>query len=227
MREIIEGLQRFQHDIYPAERDRFRRLAKSQQPLALFITCSDSRIMPGLITDTRPGQLFVIRNAGNIVPAHGEMIGGVSATIEYAVMALNVPDIIVCGHSDCGALKGVLHPEKLQALPAVRAWLHQAERARVVVEENYQCEDESEKLWALIRENAAAQMDHLITHPSVASRVRKGTLRLHCWVFDIGTGEVTAFDREAQRFRPFQEVYVNEAAALNGGGQLLVKGERA
>jgi carbonic anhydrase len=160
-----------------------------------------------LITQTDPGELFLIRNAGNIVPAYGEAIGGVSATIEYAVMALNVRNIIVCGHSDCGALKGVLHPESVSEMPAVKSWLKYAERARLVVEENYDCADESEKLRALIQENALAQIDHLMTHPSVAAKVRKGLLNLHCWVYHIATGGVAIFDQAAGRFRPFDEVY--------------------
>jgi carbonic anhydrase len=212
MREIIDGVRRFQSEVFPEMSGDFKSLASGQSPSSLVITCSDSRVVPSLITQTEPGEIFIIRNAGNIVPAHGEMVGGVSATIEYAVMVLNVREIIVCGHSDCGALKGVLHPETVSELPAVKAWLRYADRARMVVEENYDCQDESEKLWALIQENTLAQLDHLMTHPCVASRVRKGQLRLHGWVYHIHSGEVTVYDLDAKAFRPFREVYEHERA---------------
>jgi carbonic anhydrase len=207
MRKIIEGVRKFQTEVFPDVKHRFERLAKGQSPTALVITCSDSRVVPNLITQADPGELFIIRNAGNIVPAHGEMVGGVSATIEYAVLALKVSEIIVCGHSNCGALKGVLHPESVSGMPAVQAWLRYADRARLVVEENYDCADESEKLWALIQENALAQIDHLMTHPSVAAKVKKGLLRLHCWVYCIESGEVMVSDQATHAFRPFREVY--------------------
>jgi carbonic anhydrase len=207
MQGIIDGVRKFQRTVFPDRSEHFETLARGQSPSALVITCSDSRVVPSLITQTDPGELFIIRNAGNIVPSHGEMVGGVSATIEYAVMVLNVAEIIVCGHSDCGALKGVLHPESVADLPAVKAWLRYADRARLVVEENYDCADESEKLWALIRENTVAQIDHLMTHPCVAARVKKGLLRLHCWVYHIDSGEITVYDRAASSFRPFREVY--------------------
>jgi carbonic anhydrase len=224
MEEIIKGVHKFQREVFPGKSLEFQSLAKGQSPKALVITCSDSRVVPSLITQTGPGELFIIRNAGNIVPAHGEMIGGVSATIEYAVMVLKVREIIVCGHSHCGALKGVLYPESVAGLPAVKAWLRYADRARMVVDENYECKDESEKLQALIQENALAQVDHLMTHPSVAARVKKGQLRLHCWVYDIESGEVLVFDRNA--FRLFREVYDHEQSAHrpNGAGGLIVDG---
>jgi carbonic anhydrase len=207
MRKVLEGLVRFQANVFPEESQRFERLASHQDPVALFITCSDSRIVPGLITQTKPGDLFIIRNAGNIVPSYGEMVGGVSATIEYAVVALNVRDIIICGHSDCGAMKGLLYPETLERMPTVKAWLRYADRARLVVEENYDGLDQHEHLEAIIRENTLAQLDHLMTHPCVASRVKKGQLSLHAWVYEIETGEVYACDPEQGGFRPFRQVY--------------------
>src|SRR5262245_46765637 len=135
MRKILEGLTRFQQEVYPQKRDQFERLAHNQQPEYLFITCSDSRIVPNLITQTDPGDLFIIRNAGNIIPPYGEMQGGVSASIEYAVVALGVKHVIVCGHTDCGAMKGVLHPEKVAAMPMVAAWLRHGDTARRIIED--------------------------------------------------------------------------------------------
>ena len=128
MQKLIEGTRHFQHTIFDTQKALFEQLSQGQQPLALFITCSDSRIDPNLLTQTQPGELFVIRNAGNIVPTYGAASGGEAGTIEYAVAALKVKDIIVCGHSFCGAMNGLLHPETLGALPAVQDWLRHAEQ---------------------------------------------------------------------------------------------------
>jgi carbonic anhydrase len=206
MEKILNGLRRFQEDVFPEEEPLFRSLAGSQSPEALFLTCSDSRIMPGLMTQTKPGDLFICRNAGNIVPPYGEPAGGVSATIEYAVMALNVRDIIVCGHSDCGAMKGLLYPEKLKGMPTVAAWLQHAERARVVTLENFEHTDERQTLATLTEQNVLAQIDHLRTIPCVAARVQKGSLTLHGWVYEIETGVVRAYDAQQQRFVPIRHM---------------------
>jgi carbonic anhydrase len=202
MKRILDGLLRFQKQIFPEERALFARLASSQSPEALFLTCSDSRVVPDLLTQTRPGDLFICRNAGNIAPPHGEAAGGVSATIEYAVLALEVRDIIICGHSDCGAMKGLLHPEKLKGLPTVAAWLSHAERARFITQENYDYLDETERLAAITEQNVLAQLDNLRTHPCVASRLLKRELNLHGWVYQIDTGTVRAYDAAAGRFVP-------------------------
>jgi carbonic anhydrase len=121
MKALVDGVKKFQQTAFPAHQDLFSELASGQSPEWLFVTCADSRIDPCLITQTKPGELFLCRNAGNIVPPFGEAMGGVSATIEYAVMALGVRHIIVCGHSDCGAMKGVLHPDKVAHLKS-RSW---------------------------------------------------------------------------------------------------------
>src|ERR1700709_2647079 len=133
--KVIEGYRHFSKEIYPEHRELFEQLRNKQNPQVLFITCADSRIDPSLITHTEPGDLFVCRNIGNIVPAYGEMMGGVSAVVEYAVVALGVSDIVVCGHSNCGAMAGLLRdPAKLDAMPTVRSWLRNAHAARSVVE---------------------------------------------------------------------------------------------
>lgn len=200
MRRLIEGVVRFQGEVYPTRRDLFRRLANNQEPDALLITCADSRVVPQLIVQSEPGDLFICRNAGNIVPPYSEHTGGVSATIEYAVVVLNVRDIIVCGHSDCGAMRALLHPEKLAGTPAVSQWLNHAARAETVVRENYGDRPEEERVNLLIEENVLAQLDHLRTFPCVASRLRAGTITLHGWVYDIETGGVRVYDEEEQRF---------------------------
>jgi carbonic anhydrase len=191
--------------VFPDHRDIFEKLRNGQKPDALFITCADSRVEPVLLTQSKPGDLFICRNAGNIVPPYGEVIGGVSATIEYAVMALGVRDIIVCGHSDCGAMKAVLHPEHVSAMPSVAGWLRFADSVRSTLKENYGHLQGDGLLRAAIEENVLVQIDHLKTHPSVAARVRKGTINLHGWYYDIGTGEVTAYDASKDRFIPLRE----------------------
>src|ERR1700730_3380521 len=133
---ILRGLKRFKKKVYPKHRELFQKLALQQRPTALFITCADSRIDPCLLTQTKPGELFLCRVIGNIVPRYPESIGGVSATIEYAVGVLGVSDVIVCGHTDCGVMKGVLNPEALESLPHVAAWLRQAQPARRAAEKS-------------------------------------------------------------------------------------------
>ena len=194
MEQLVRGVSRFQREVFPAQKHLFQKLADRQNPQALFVTCADSRVVPQLITQSDPGDLFLCRNAGNMVPPYGETTGGVSATIEYAVSALGVKYLIVCGHSDCGAMHGVITPAKIAHMPAVAAWLRHGELARRVVEENYPNLAGAEKLEAITKENVVAQIDHLRTHPSVASRCAAGKLELHGWFYRIETGEVEAYD---------------------------------
>lgn len=205
MNRIVQGVLRFKNLVFPQHRETFVKLRHGQKPEALFITCADSRVEPTLVTQSKPGDLFICRNAGNIVPPYGEVIGGVSATIEYAVLALGVRDIILCGHSDCGAMKAVLHPEHVAEMPSVAGWLRFADSVRSSVKENYRHLQGEDLLRAAIEENVLVQMDHLRTHPSVAARVRKGAVKLHGWYYDIGTGEVTAYDPSQNRFVPLRE----------------------
>lgn len=214
MKRILEGLSRFQKEIFPEERELFARLASGQSPETLFLTCSDSRIVPDLMTQTKPGDLFICRNAGNIAPPFGEQTGGVSATIEYAVMALKVRDIIVCGHSDCGAMRGVMHPEKVTHMPTVALWLRHADRARAVMQENFAHLDGQQYLAVLTEQNVLAQMDNLRTHPSVAAALHGGKLNLHGWVYDIETGTVRAYDPARKAFVPvFSTAVASQALA--------------
>ncbi len=211
MERILQGVSKFQRDVYPRQRELFEQLAKKQTPRALFITCADSRVVPDLITQVGPGELFICRNAGNMVPAYGEVNGGVSATIEYAVMALNIRHIIICGHTDCGAMKAVLHPEMTNGMPTVKSWLAYGEMARRVVESAYPDLAEEAKLHAVIEENVVAQLDHLRTHPSVAARLATGDICLHGWVYHIRTGALEAWDGERGRFVSIEEYKVDSA----------------
>jgi carbonic anhydrase len=210
MKRLIDGALRFQGEVYHEHRDLFRELATGQQPEALLITCSDSRVVPDMIVQAKPGDMFVCRNAGNIAPPYSDVTGGVTATIEYAVSVLNVRHIIVCGHSDCGAMKALLHPEKLKAMPAVRSWLHNAARAEVVVRENHPDLDEKARIEALIEENVLAQLDNLRTHPCVASRLKAGALNLHGWVYDIESGQIRVSTNQSAFLPMAQSIQIQQ-----------------
>jgi carbonic anhydrase len=213
MDKIVKGLFEFQDRVFPAHQQEFRRLGIGQNPEALLITCSDSRIDPALLTQTKPGELFICRNAGNIVPGHSDVNGGVTATIEYAVMALKVKDVIVCGHSDCGAMKGVLYPDLLNDMPSVASWLRHADAVRQILKENHPDLSGPELLRAAIEENVVVQLQNLRTHPSIAARLRRGELRLHGWVYEIETGHVTAWDANENKFVPMRDVVAGARAA--------------
>jgi carbonic anhydrase len=201
---IIAGVRAFQRDVYPRYRERFAELAAGQSPHAMVITCSDSRVDPFLLMQAEPGQLFVLRNAGNIVPEHSGFVGGVTATIEFAVVQLKVPNIIVCGHAGCGAVAGLLHPESIRHLPEVTNWLHHAERARSLVAENGGI-DAPDAMERAVQANVVVQLDNLRTHPSVADAMGEGRLDIHGWVYDFVTGSVLAYKEQQRTFAPLGE----------------------
>lgn len=205
MQQLLDGIHRFQrHSFLPLQK-LFERLAEGQHPQTLFITCSDSRIDPNLLTNSNPGNLFILRNAGNIIPPHGAGVGGEAATIEFAVSVLGVQDIIVCGHSHCGAMQGLLNPDLIQSMPDVSAWLLHAEMTRRIIKDNYsQLQDEA-LLNATIEENVLVQIENLRTLPSVGSRLVRGDLHLHGWVYVIETGEIFAYDVEVGQFAKLAE----------------------
>ncbi len=192
--KIVGGVSRFRKEIYPEHQDLFEQLALGQRPEALFITCSDSRIDPTLLTQSKPGDMFICRVIGNIVPPYPETIGGVSATIEYAVGVLRVPAVIICGHTDCGVMKGALNPEAMAAYPNVAAWLRYAEVKQRERNPSH------ELLLALAEHNVVAQLNNLKSHPTVAARLQDGDLALHGWVYHIGTGTVSKYDETSQSF---------------------------
>lgn len=207
MEKLIRGIHDFQTTHFNEQQEFYSQLSKGQSPETLMITCSDSRIMPGTVTKATPGELFVLRNAGNIVPPYGASSGGEGATIEYAVAALNVSHIIVMGHSHCGAMKGLLNPSDVANLPLVANWLKHAEATRQVVAENYQDCTGIDLLNAAIKENVLVQLDNLRTYPAVAARMAKGVLQLHAWIYEIETGRVLAFDPEELHFAPVTTDY--------------------
>jgi carbonic anhydrase len=210
MKELTKGVLRFEREIYPERKEFFDRLIAKQFPKALFITCADSRVVPNMLTDSDPGDLFTIRNAGNIVPPYGQAVGGVSASIEYAVLVLNIKHIVVCGHTRCGAMDAAMHPEKVASMPIVKAWLNHSESARRVVA-GYPNLSEERQAMVMVEENVLAQLDHLRTHPSVAAALAQGEMELYGWVFDITTGHVLSFDGDQGEFVPMSEEHIPTA----------------
>ena len=205
MQKLVAGIHQFQTDIFSTRQQLFERLADGQHPLALFITCSDSRIDPSMLTQTEPGELFIMRNAGNIIPPYGTINGGEAATIEFAVRALGVRDIVVCGHSHCGAMSGVLQPDKLDDLPAVRNWLTYADSTQRIMQENYaHITDPVARLTATVEENVLVQLENLRTHPSVAAALSRKSLNVHGWVYKFETGQVFAYCPDKQQFLPIE-----------------------
>jgi carbonic anhydrase len=189
---LLKGVRQYREKDFPKRRELYARITRDgQKPHTLFITCADSRLDPELITGSGPGEIFVSRNIGNVVPAYGGMIGGVSAVIEYAVSALEVSQIVVCGHSDCGAMKSLLHLESLDKLPTVRRWLTSAEAAVSVTDAISEREDGTKFLSSLIEQNVLLQIGHLKTHPSVAGQLARGKLEIRGWVFNMESGVVT------------------------------------
>lgn len=206
MNQIREGVRRFRTVIFPEMRELYESLAEKQKPHTLFLTCGDSRIEPSLLTGTEPGQIFVERTPGNIVPTYDDAASvGVSASIEYAVAVLGVTNVIVCGHSSCGAMKALLHPNGLEALPATTRWLQYAQPAVERLNREQSLLNDSERLAALTKLNVLEQMAHLHTHPAVQERLKRGRLSLYGWFYEIHTGTVEAFDPVKQTFKPWPE----------------------
>ena len=211
---LLAGVRRFQRDAFPQREAEYRRVTRQgQKPHALFITCADSRIDPELITQSGPGDIFVCRDIGNIVPAYGEALGAVSAIVEYAVAGLQISHLVVCGHTDCGAVKALLHPEKVTNLPVVKSWLHHGEAALSIVRYRDTAKDEQHALEELTEENVVLQMQHLRTHPSVAGPLALGALALSGWVYDIEHGIVRVYDEDQRKFFPV----TNDEEAVSGG----------
>src|SRR3954468_15563532 len=199
LERLLTGVRRFREEEFPSRRELYAQITRDgQKPHTLFITCADSRLDPELLTGSGPGYIFVSRNIGNVVPAYGAMLGGVSAVIEYAVSALEVSQVVICGHSDCGAMKSLLRPESLDKLPTVKRWLTSAEAAISVTNAVCDREDGARFLSNLVEQNVLLQISHLKTHPSVAGRLARGQLGIRGWVFDITSGMVTMCGEDAQ-----------------------------
>ncbi len=203
MHKLIDGVLRFKTEIHGPRQEMFSQLREAQAPFALFVACSDSRVAPEMLTQREPGDLFVVRNAGNIIPSYGPAAGGVSASIEYAVAALGIENVVVCGHSDCGAMKAILRDNKLDKMPAVESWIKHAAAAKEIIEATLPASvDEAARLHALVHENVLCQLRNLQTHPVVAARLATGRLKLYGWVYNIENGTVDTFDADTGAFVP-------------------------
>jgi carbonic anhydrase len=201
MQKLVDGIHYFQNEGFGNQRELFQRLSQGQNPLACFITCADSRIDPNLITNTDPGDLFIVRNVGNIIPPHGTS-NGEGAAIEFAVIGLEVKDVIVCGHTDCGAMKGLLGHSDLDEMPRLKSWLRHAEATKRIIKENYQQHQGAALTTVTAEENVLVQLEHLRTLPVIASRLARGDVRLHGWMYKIESGEVFRFDPSQRQFLP-------------------------
>jgi carbonic anhydrase len=203
IKRMIEGLSEFHDNYFISHREMFEQLSQGQSPEVLFITCSDSRIDPCLITQSQPGELFVVRNIGNIIPAHGASPSAEGAAIEYAVHVLGIRDIVICGHSHCGAMRGLLQIGNLaQQMPLVYDWLkNNAESTRRLVMDNYPGYSHDKLLKITIEQNVLTQIENLETHPVIRSKLHAGKLNLHAWIYEIETGEVFAYDAANGQFK--------------------------
>ncbi|GBD56435.1 carbonic anhydrase [Gluconobacter wancherniae] len=205
--KLLGGVRKFETDVYPENAELFESLANSQSPSTLFITCADSRISPSLVTQTEPGELFIVRNVGNIVPAYGEMLGGVSSAIEYAVAVLKVKNVVICGHSNCGAMSALmdLNSPKLANLPTVRSWMRNAEAARAAFS-NLKAEDAGPAdIRSLAEANVLLQLAHLRTHPAVVSALAQNQLNIQGWFYDIPKGEIFVLDETTRKTHTVDE----------------------
>jgi carbonic anhydrase len=214
MEKLIEGIAKFKQKDFQERKALFKSLSTGQSPEVLFITCSDSRIDPNLVTQTEPGDLFIVRNAGNIVPPHAMPGGGNTASIEFAVQVLGVKDIVICGHTDCGAMKGAMDMDSVKSLPHVHNWLGHAAAAVARCKARHG-ELGKEHIMDMIQENVLLQMKHIETHPSVAAKLATDAVTLHGWVYDIEKGEVICYDEDSKRFIPVEEWYDKVTGANN------------
>lgn len=220
MEKIIRGVLEFKKNVYPERKDLFAHLIDDgQSPDVLFITCSDSRIDPNLVTTSQPGDLFIFRNVGNVVPPHSKETGGTTSAIEYAVAVLGVRHIIICGHTDCGAVTGALNVGELKGLPHVKEWLGHCRAAMEVVRERNGLGSGAplgkEYLNEAIEENVLQQLQNLRTHPSVAAKLATNKIRLHGWVYDIKSGVVRCAMHNDFKFTRFEDYFAKEIAQLD------------
>jgi carbonic anhydrase len=202
MKNLLPGLRKFSERVFPVHQEHFESLAQGQKPHTLMITCSDSRIDPNLVTQTKPGELFVVRNAGNIVPPFGASKGGEEAAIEFAIEGLGVSNIVICGHSQCGAMAALVDKVNLDNLPCVKSWLSHAQGTKKRMESK----GGDFELTDVVEENVLVQADNLWTHPSVSAALRAGSVQLFGWVYSFETGSIAVYDPRLKRYLPSTEV---------------------
>lgn len=223
MQQLVRGVHYFQKVGFREREELFGRLQHGQEPEACLITCADSRIVPNLITNSEPGQLFLVRNVGNIVPCYGTSNNGALAAVEYAVVELGIEDLIVCGHTGCGAMQALVKSSETgesSRTPLVMNWLRHADATRAIVREHYGHLQGKALINAAAEENVLVQLEHLRTLPVVASRISSGRVRLHGWMYKIESGEVFYYESEIGQFVKFGE------AGAAGMGGMAIAGRR-
>jgi len=200
--KIVSGVAKFQNEVFPTQKALFDHLKHQQHPIATFFTCADSRIIPNMLLQTGPGEIFTERTPGNIVPKYSDHVGGVTASMEYAVMVLRVPLIVICGHTDCGVMKALLKPEQTAGLPALQSWMRHALGARERLLRDHREASKDERLRLLTELNVLTQLENLRTHPAVEAGLAKGELEIQGWVYDIGHGAISVADEQTGKFAP-------------------------
>jgi carbonic anhydrase len=205
MKILLPKLKQFQNVVYGQNQELFQELAQGQSPHTLMITCSDSRIDPNMVTQTAPGEVFIIRNAGNIIPPYGTQQGGEEASIEFAIDGLKIPNIVVCGHSSCGAMNALIHPETTKNLPAVNRWLMHAEATRRCCE-THAGHLHQVPLNTVVEENVKTQINNLKTHPSVMAAIKNKKVNIFGWVYHIETGVVSILNPKTNKYVPSVEL---------------------
>jgi carbonic anhydrase len=217
MQRLEDGIHHFKANYFASNRELFEQLATTgQQPETLFITCSDSRIVPTLITNASPGELFIVRNVGNIVPSvERGVLGGVSAAIEYAVEVLEVGNVIVCGHTHCGAIEAILHADRVSHLPHVSRWLAESSRVPQIIEERYGHLEDEARMTAAVQENVLLQLENLRSFDFIVRRLDAGRLKMNGWVYRIATGDVFDYEPISGQFRQLGDETGAESAVLS------------
>ncbi len=203
MERIYKGIHKFKKSFFRKNEKSYKRLSKGQNPDALFITCSDSRVDPCLVTQSKPGELFIVRNVGNIIPPYDAIKdkNSVAAAIEFAVLVLKVKDIIVCGHSKCGAMRELGHEDGMHDMPHLKDWLKIALPVKEVVDRLYSDSAQKSKMPTILaKENVLAQLKNIQTYPFVADALNKGEIHLHGWYYNIGAGDIYAYNPETDVF---------------------------
>jgi carbonic anhydrase len=200
--KIVAGVAKFQREVYPSQRHIFQQLKERQHPIAMFFTCADSRILPNVLLQTGPGEVFTERTPGNIVPRYSDHVGGVTASVEFALLALHVPLIIICGHTNCGVVKALLEPEMASGMPALQNWMRHALAARERLLRENRDASKQDQLRLLTEYNVLAQLDNLKTHPSVEAGLASGELAVEGWIYDIAEGAVCSARLDSGRFEP-------------------------
>lgn len=222
MQQLVQGVHHFQKIGFREREELFKQLQHRQAPEALLITCADSRIVPNLITNSEPGQLFIVRNVGNIIPCYGTSNNGDLAAVEYAIVELGIEDVIVCGHTGCGAMQSLVHSATAGSpsrTPLMAQWLRHAAATLEIIREHYGHLQGPALINAAAEENVLVQLEHLRTLPVVASRISTGRVRLHGWMYKIDSGEVFYYESEVGQFVKFGEASLGGAERMVGGGR--------